>query len=49
MRGKCDNKERGLSSAHMLPKVLGYKRGSGIAEVKVSPIIVVHHNFQIEK
>ena len=45
MRGKCDNKKGGLNWAHLFPKVSGYKRGSDITEVSVSPIIVVHHDF----
>ena len=35
IRGKCDNKEGDLNSAHPFCKVLGYKRGSDITEVKL--------------
>ena len=27
MKGKCDNKERGLNWAYPFPRVSGYKRG----------------------
>ena len=35
MRGKCDNKEGDVNLARPFPRVLGYKRGSDITEVRV--------------
>ena len=35
MRRECDNKEGDLNRAHPIHRVLGYKRGSDITDVRV--------------
>ena len=37
--GKCDNKEGDLNGAHPFPRVMGYKKGSDIMEVRVQLFI----------
>jgi hypothetical protein len=42
MRGKCDNKEGDFNKPYPFPMVWGYKRLSGIMEVRVQVVTVMH-------
>ena len=40
MGGNCDNEEGDLSSAHIFPGVLGYKRESDVTEGDITEVRV---------